>query len=68
LFLSGEIARVEATAQGTALAPVKDRLAECLHRLKVLGDSWFEDTVEQHRQAANETIAKGAEGFIFTAD
>ncbi|KAJ7446711.1 hypothetical protein FB451DRAFT_1291273 [Mycena latifolia] len=68
LYLSGEIARVEAATNVDALAPVKDRLAECRHRLKVLGDSWFEDTVEQHRQAANDTILQGAGGFTFTAD
>ncbi|KAJ7696579.1 hypothetical protein B0H17DRAFT_1198090 [Mycena rosella] len=68
LYLSGEIARVEGAARGDALAPVKDRLGECRHRLKILGDSWFEDTVEQHRQSANDTIARGAEGFTFTAD
>ncbi|KAJ6619858.1 hypothetical protein B0H10DRAFT_1792597 [Mycena sp. CBHHK59/15] len=68
LYLSGEIARVESLAQGSDLAPVKDRLAECRHRLKVLGDSWFEDTVELHRQSANDVIAQGAEGFTFTGD
>ncbi|KAJ7130610.1 hypothetical protein C8R44DRAFT_613672 [Mycena epipterygia] len=68
LYLSGEIARVEAAAHGGALAPVKDRLAECRHQFKVLGDSWFEDTVEQHRQSANDIISQGAEGFTFTAD
>ncbi|KAJ6591472.1 hypothetical protein DFH09DRAFT_1273408 [Mycena vulgaris] len=68
LYLSEEIARVESAAHGNALAPVKDRLAECRHRLKVLGDSWFENTIEHHRQSANDTIAQGAEGFTFTAD
>ncbi|KAJ7782061.1 hypothetical protein DFH07DRAFT_792440 [Mycena maculata] len=68
LYLSGELARVEADVKGDALVPVKDRLVECQNRLKILGDSWFEDTVEQHRQSANDIIARGAEGFRFTAD
>ncbi|KAJ7281438.1 hypothetical protein C8J57DRAFT_1433387 [Mycena rebaudengoi] len=68
LYLSGEIARVESHAHGNDLAPVKDRLGDCKHRLKVLGDSWFEDTVEQQRQSVNDTIAQSAEGFTFTAD
>ncbi|KAJ7504302.1 hypothetical protein B0H11DRAFT_1981579 [Mycena galericulata] len=68
LYLSGELARLESVAHGNALTPVKDRLAECRNRLKVLGDSWFEDTVEQHRQSANDIISQGAEGFTFTAD
>ncbi|KAF7356519.1 Dsl1-C domain-containing protein [Mycena venus] len=69
LYLSGEIARMEAAAasQGS-LAPVRDRLVECRTRLKIVGDSWFEDTVEQHRQSANDIISQGAEGFTFTAD
>jgi centromere/kinetochore protein ZW10 len=45
LYLSGEIARMENAAGSGSLAPVKDRLAECRQRLKVLGESWFEDTV-----------------------
>ncbi|KAJ7170492.1 hypothetical protein C8R43DRAFT_981936 [Mycena crocata] len=68
LYLSGEIARMENTAQWNPPTPVTDRLAECRHRLKVLGDSWFDDTIEQHRQSANDTISQGAEGFTFTAD
>ncbi|KAJ7813634.1 hypothetical protein B0H13DRAFT_1925320 [Mycena leptocephala] len=68
LYLSGEIARMENAAGSGSLAPVKDRLAECRQRLKVLGESWFEDTVEQHRQSANDIIAQGAEGFTFTGD
>ncbi|KAJ7917487.1 hypothetical protein B0H13DRAFT_2231393 [Mycena leptocephala] len=66
LYLSGEIARMENAAGSGSLAPVKDRLAECRQRLKVLGESWFEDTV--HRQSANDIIAQGAEGFTFTGD
>ncbi|KAJ7879914.1 hypothetical protein B0H14DRAFT_3082805 [Mycena olivaceomarginata] len=57
LYLSGEIARMEAAGAAKSLAPVKDRLGECRTRLKVLGDSWFEDTVAQHKQ-----------GFTFTGD
>ncbi|KAJ7043699.1 hypothetical protein C8F04DRAFT_727558 [Mycena alexandri] len=76
LWLSGEVARLEGAGAGSApgkvgqqLPPaVKERLGECRQRLKVLGDSWFEDTVEHHRQAANDTIAQGAEGFTFTGD
>jgi centromere/kinetochore protein ZW10 len=45
LYLSGEVARMEAAGAAKNLAPVKDRLVECRTRLKVLGDSWFEDTV-----------------------
>jgi centromere/kinetochore protein ZW10 len=45
LYLSGEIARMENAVSSGSLAPVKDRLAECRQRLKVLGESWFEDTV-----------------------
>ncbi|KAJ6581607.1 hypothetical protein B0H19DRAFT_930561 [Mycena capillaripes] len=69
LYLSGEIARVEsAAAAHGGLAPVKDRLVECRQRLKILGDSWFVDTVVRHRQSANDIISQGAEGFTFTAD
>ncbi|KAJ7759219.1 hypothetical protein B0H16DRAFT_1885130 [Mycena metata] len=76
LWLSGEVARLEVAGAGSApgkggqqLPPaVKERLGECRHRLKVLGDSWFADTVEHHSQAANDTIVQGAEGFTFTGD
>ncbi|KAJ7180742.1 hypothetical protein C8R46DRAFT_1211049 [Mycena filopes] len=65
LWLSGEVARL---AQGRLPPPVQERLGECRLRLKVLGDSWFEDTVEHHREAADDTIVQGAEGFTFTGD
>ncbi|KAJ7654458.1 hypothetical protein DFH06DRAFT_1298890 [Mycena polygramma] len=68
LYLSGEIGRMENAAVQGGLAPVKDRLGECRQRLKILGDSWFEETVEKHRQSANDIISQGAEGFRFTAD
>ncbi|KAJ6515056.1 hypothetical protein C8R47DRAFT_1206403 [Mycena vitilis] len=68
LYLSGEIGRMESAAVKGGLAPVKDRLGECRQRLKILGDSWFEDTVEQQRQSANDIISQGADGFRFTTD
>ncbi|KAJ7334235.1 hypothetical protein DFH08DRAFT_302683 [Mycena albidolilacea] len=68
LYLSGEIARMEAAGAAKNLAPVKDRLVECRTRLKVLGDSWFEDTVAQHKQSADDIISQGAGGFTFTGD
>ncbi|KAJ7091428.1 hypothetical protein B0H15DRAFT_778155 [Mycena belliarum] len=67
-YLSGEIARLKLAANGSSLAPVTDRLDECRHRLKVLGESWFQDTIEHHRQSADDTIAQAAEGFTFTGD
>lgn len=45
LYLSGEIDRVESKCVGGGLPLVNERLSECKHRLKVLGDSWFDDTI-----------------------
>ncbi|KAJ7224168.1 hypothetical protein GGX14DRAFT_648787 [Mycena pura] len=67
LYLSGEIARMEMALKHGA-APVKERLVECQHRLKVTGESWFEDTVERHRNSIEDTILQGAEGFTFLVD
>ncbi|KAF8216598.1 hypothetical protein K438DRAFT_1797518 [Mycena galopus ATCC 62051] len=66
LFLSKEIVRIEGAT--TDLAPVKARLVECHTRLKIMGDSWFEDTVERYRQSVDDIISQGAEGFTSTAD
>ncbi|KAJ7623164.1 hypothetical protein FB45DRAFT_752778 [Roridomyces roridus] len=68
LYLSAELLRVENTVHADTLGPVKDRLEECRTRLKVLGDSWFNDTIEQHRQSANDIIAQRAQGFTYTGD
>ena len=42
LYLSGEIEQIE---HRNGVAMVKEKLLECKDRLKVLGDSWFEDTI-----------------------
>ncbi|KAJ6518886.1 hypothetical protein C8R45DRAFT_807703 [Mycena sanguinolenta] len=68
LFLSGEITRIQAATAAKNLAPVEDRLVECRTRLKIMSESWYEDTVEQYRQASNDIISRGAQGFTSTAD
>ncbi|KAJ7255514.1 hypothetical protein B0H12DRAFT_1113859 [Mycena haematopus] len=68
LFLSGEIARIQAATAAKNLAPVEDRLIECRTRLKIMSDSWYEDTVEQYRQLTNDIISREAQGFTSTAD
>ncbi|KAF7309900.1 Dsl1-C domain-containing protein [Mycena indigotica] len=66
MYLSEEIRRLERTLVGPP--NVKEKLVDCGDRLKVWGDSWFQDTIDQHRASIDETIAKGAEGFTFLAD
>ncbi|KAJ7066520.1 hypothetical protein C8F01DRAFT_1123579 [Mycena amicta] len=66
LYLSEEIGRIEKAFVGPQ--NVQERLVECRDRLKVWGDSWFQDAIDQHRTSVDETIAKGAEGFTFLAD
>ncbi|KAF7370529.1 Dsl1-C domain-containing protein [Mycena sanguinolenta] len=68
LFLSGEIARIQAATAAKKLAPVEDRLVECRTRLKIMSESWYEDTVEHYRQTSNDIISQGAQGFTSTAD
>ncbi len=43
LYMTGAVQRVEDTIYGQPT--LKEKLTECRHRLKILGDSWFEDTV-----------------------
>ncbi|KII87318.1 hypothetical protein PLICRDRAFT_112767 [Plicaturopsis crispa FD-325 SS-3] len=57
LYLSAELAKTEAAGH----------FDECRDKLKILGDSWFEDTIEQQRQLVNATL-DGAENFVDTAD
>ncbi|KAF7308440.1 Dsl1-C domain-containing protein [Mycena chlorophos] len=66
LYLSEEMGRVERAFVGPLA--VKERLGECRERLRVWGESWFQDTIDQYRNSVDETIAKGAEGFTFLAD
>ncbi|CAK5267741.1 unnamed protein product [Mycena citricolor] len=61
LYLSDELLRLEA-------GPAKDRLDECRHRLKVLGDSWFQETVDLCRQSTLDILSTGADGFTSTSD
>lgn len=43
LYMTGAVQRVEDTIYGQPA--LKEKLTECRHRLQILGDSWFEDTV-----------------------
>ncbi|KAL0953809.1 hypothetical protein HGRIS_004990 [Hohenbuehelia grisea] len=62
LYLSSEVKRL--ADELTSLDAVKEKLVECHHRLQLLGDSWYEDTVEKHRQLVDSILADGADGFV----
>ncbi|KAK0466988.1 Centromere/kinetochore Zw10-domain-containing protein [Desarmillaria tabescens] len=61
LYLSQELERIDAGA-------VKDRMQESQHRLEILGNSWLDDIIEQHRQSVDEIVRDGAVRFTFTGD
>lgn len=61
LYLSQELERIDGGA-------VKDRIQESQHRLEILGNSWLDDTIENHKQSVDEIIRNGAVGFTFTGD
>ncbi|THV02478.1 hypothetical protein K435DRAFT_775475 [Dendrothele bispora CBS 962.96] len=64
LYLSQEVAKIADTNAGTA----KERLVESSRILKVLGDSWYEDTTEKYRQVVDDIIDEGAAGFQYTGE
>ncbi|KAG7445004.1 uncharacterized protein BT62DRAFT_951320 [Guyanagaster necrorhizus] len=61
LYLSQELERIDA---GT----VEERMQESRECLKILGNSWLDDTIEQYRQSVDEIIKDGAVGFTYTGD
>ncbi|KAK0202563.1 hypothetical protein DFS33DRAFT_910256 [Desarmillaria ectypa] len=61
LYLSQELERIDAGA-------AKDRMQESQHRLEILGNSWLDDTIEQHRQSVDKVVRDCALGFTFTGD
>ncbi|KAF8202281.1 hypothetical protein BJ912DRAFT_944331 [Pholiota molesta] len=58
--------RVEDTIYGQPT--LKEKLTECRHRLQVLGESWYEDTMERQCMEVDTILANGAQGFAYTGD
>ncbi|KAF4569638.1 hypothetical protein EYR40_008616 [Pleurotus pulmonarius] len=54
------------------LAISDDSINESLKKsrdcLRVLGDSWYGDTIAKHCQAVEDTLVSGADGFVQTTD
>ncbi|KAF9477590.1 hypothetical protein BDN70DRAFT_880982 [Pholiota conissans] len=66
IYMSGAVQRIEDTIYGQPV--LKEKLTECRHRLQVLGDSWFEDTVEDQCNVIDIILTDGAQGFTYTGD
>ena len=45
LYLSTEVRRVRQALKGLAAASVSEKLQECCERLKLLGESWYSDSI-----------------------
>ncbi|KDQ61547.1 hypothetical protein JAAARDRAFT_190291 [Jaapia argillacea MUCL 33604] len=65
IYLSAEIGKL-AKREG-ALFAVHEKLVHCQECLRVLGDSWFEDIIDNQRENV-DTILMQAEGFVDTAE
>ncbi|KJA28051.1 hypothetical protein HYPSUDRAFT_178205 [Hypholoma sublateritium FD-334 SS-4] len=66
LYMAGAVQRVEDTIYGQPT--LKGKLTECRHRLQILGNSWFEDTVEKQCAEIDTILVAGAQGFTYTGD
>ncbi|TFK39823.1 hypothetical protein BDQ12DRAFT_681284 [Crucibulum laeve] len=66
LYLSEEVKRIKYSAPQTDSLP--QRLSICHHHLKILGDSWFDDTIERQRQAVDKILVEGTQGFTYSGD
>ncbi|PPQ69821.1 hypothetical protein CVT26_014198 [Gymnopilus dilepis] len=65
-YMTGAIQRIEDTIYGQTI--LKERLTECRKRLQVLGDSWFDDTIEREQLKVDTTLAERGQGFTYTGD
>ncbi|KZT67377.1 hypothetical protein DAEQUDRAFT_713635 [Daedalea quercina L-15889] len=66
LYLSIEVWHIRQALEGSA-ATVSKKLQECGERLKLLGESWYSDVIDQQCQFINELLDKAA-GFVETTD
>ncbi|KAF9815102.1 hypothetical protein IEO21_04799 [Rhodonia placenta] len=66
IHLSLEVGHMLASARDVAPS-TKEKLAECEDRLRVLGDSWFQKTIDRQCRNINEILAE-ADGFVETMD
>ncbi|TFY64920.1 hypothetical protein EVJ58_g2304 [Rhodofomes roseus] len=66
LYLSGEVQRLQQSLKGPAIA-VSEKLQDSAERLKLLGDSWYSDTIDRQCQVIHELLDKAA-GFVETTD
>ncbi|KAI0042195.1 hypothetical protein FA95DRAFT_1500426 [Auriscalpium vulgare] len=64
VYLSTRLARMSTSGTG---APVRDKLSEAAERLRVVGESWFEDDIERQQVAVADALG-ATEGFVDTAD
>ncbi|KAH8091668.1 Centromere/kinetochore Zw10-domain-containing protein [Cristinia sonorae] len=65
LWVSEEVGKV--LKKGRVAPSAVERLAEGQERLKLLADSWFEDSIDNECQNVND-ILDGASGFVEMAD
>jgi len=66
LYMANAVQQIENTIYGESI--LKDRLSECRHHLQLLSERWFNETIEQQRQAVGMLLTNGARGFIDTGD
>ncbi|KDR80702.1 hypothetical protein GALMADRAFT_241105 [Galerina marginata CBS 339.88] len=66
LYMTGAIQRIEDTIYGQPI--LKERLSECRQLVKILGDSWFDETMERQQLKIEAILVEGAQGFAYTGD
>ncbi|KAJ3511113.1 hypothetical protein NLJ89_g4287 [Agrocybe chaxingu] len=66
VYLTGAVQRLEDTIYGQSV--LKERLVECRRHLQILGDSWYDGTIEREQQKIDKILVDGARGFAYTAD
>ncbi|KAI0940945.1 hypothetical protein AcV7_003180 [Taiwanofungus camphoratus] len=66
LYLCGEVDRI-LVQQSQVTASSKEKLQECKDCLKLLGDSWFDETIEQQNHVISQLLDR-AQGFVDTTD
>ncbi|TBU47577.1 hypothetical protein BD309DRAFT_951562 [Dichomitus squalens] len=64
LYASQELRRIVAGLSGPKVA-ARDKLEEAVERLKVLGESWFEDAIAREERLIDEMLDR-ASGFMDT--